>query len=67
MSTNLRGLCWAVFNFNFIKPTINPTKTISLLTQPKLNKPEPRQKDSIVTYCIMLSQNNSNVSTNLNF
>ena len=32
---NLRALCWAKFSFNFIKPTINPTKLISSLRQPK--------------------------------
>ena len=48
-STNLRELCWAVFSFNFIKPTPNPTKKISLLTQPKCNEPKPRQIDSTIT------------------
>ena len=39
---NLRALCWAKFSFNFIKPTINPTKLISSLGEPKFNETESR-------------------------
>ena len=56
-STNLVKLYWAVFSFNFNKLSINPTKIVSLLTQPKRNEPEPKYIDETLTLYKMFNPN----------